>query len=339
MYPTKAENKSILYVSIFISLIFNFPKVLRIFGETDLAPSYPWDFNLYELIFQILFQILFCYLLGFIALKRIQNDLSNNLFEIKIILAFIVTTFVFWFIGSNLQEIIFKNVSNQKFFYRTYLIRFILSSILMFVTSKLLLLNRQKNLKELENEKLKSSYLNSKLENLKDQINPHFLFNSFANLSALINEDQQKANKYLSNLSDVFRYTLKNSNEQIVDLIDELNLLNSYIDLHKIRLQGGLSLHIDLPDKQKKILSMSLQPLLENVIKHNEISAEKPLNIFLKQKENSLIFKNDLNIKNRITNSNGIGLSNLNERYKILVGKEINIQKNEKHFIVTLPLI
>ena len=339
MYPTKAENKSILYVSIFISLIFNFPKVLRIFGETDLAPSYPWDFNLYELIFQILFQILFCYLLGFIALKRIQNDLSNNLFEIKIILAFIVTTFIFWFIGSNLQEIIFKNVSNQKFFYRTYLIRFILSSILMFVTSKLLLLNRQKNLKELENEKLKSSYLNSKLENLKDQINPHFLFNSFANLSALINEDQQKANKYLSNLSDVFRYTLKNSNEQIVDLIDELNLLNSYIDLLKIRLQGGLSLHIDLPDKQKKILSMSLQPLLENVIKHNEISAEKPLNIFLKQKENSLIFKNDLNIKNRITNSNGIGLSNLNERNKILVGKEINIQKNEKHFIVTLPLI
>ena len=77
----------------------------------------------------------------------------------------------------------------------------------MFVTSKLLLLNRQKSLGELENEKLKSSYLKSKLENLKDQINPHFLFNSFANLSALINEDQHKAKKYLSNLSDVFRYT------------------------------------------------------------------------------------------------------------------------------------
>ena len=100
----------------FISLIFNFPKVLRIFGETDLAPNYPWDFNLYELIFQILFQILFCYLLGYIALKRIQNNLSNNLFEIKLILSLIVMTFVFWFIGSNLQEIIFKNVSNQKFF-------------------------------------------------------------------------------------------------------------------------------------------------------------------------------------------------------------------------------
>ena len=339
MYPTKSEKKSILYVSTFISLIFNFPKIVRIYGETDLAPSYPWDFNLYELIFQILFQILFCYLLGYIALKRIQNNLSNNLFEIKIILAFIVTTFVIWFIGSNLQEIIFKNVSNQKFFYRTYLIRFTLSSILMFVTSKLLLLNRQKSLGELENEKLKSSYLKSKLENLKDQINPHFLFNSFANLSALINEDQHKAKKYLSNLSDVFRYTLNNSNEQIVDLIDELALLNSYIKLYKIRVQDGLSLQIDLPNKQKKILNMSLQPLMENVIKHNEISEEKPLSICLKQKGDLLTFENNLNPKKMSENSNGIGLSNLNERYKILVGKEINIQKNETHFIVTLPLI
>ena len=272
-------------------------------------------------------------------MKRIQNNLSNNLFEIKIILAFIVTTFVIWFIGSNLQEIIFKNVSNQKFFYRTYLIRFTLSSILMFVTSKLLLLNRQKSLGELENEKLKSSYLKSKLENLKDQINPHFLFNSFANLSALINEDQHKAKKYLSNLSDVFRYTLNNSNEQIVNLIDELDLLNSYIELYKIRAQNGLSLQIDIPNNQKKILNMSLQPLMENVIKHNEISEEKPLSICLKQKGDLLTFENNLNPKKMSENSNGIGLSNLNERYKILVGKEINIQKNETHFIVTLPLI
>ena len=226
MNSIKGEIKSIFYISIFISLIFNLHKVLRVFGETNVVLESPWNFNLFELIFQILFQILFCYLIGYIALKRIQNNLSNNLFEIKIILAFIVTTFVFWFIGSNLQEIIFKNVSNQKFFYRTYLIRFILSSILMFVTSKILILNRQKNLGELENEKLKSSYLNSKLENLKDQINPHFLFNSFANLSALINEDQHKAKKYLSNLSDVFRYTLNNSNEQIIKQ-------NGYYYIHK----------------------------------------------------------------------------------------------------------
>ena len=339
MNSIKEEIKSIFYVSIFISLIFNLHKVLRVFGETNVVIEYLWSFNLFELIYQILFQILFCYLIGFITLKVFQNDFSNKQVNLKMISTLLMMTVVFWFIGSNFQELIFKNVSNQKFFYRSYLLRFTLSAILMFVTLKLLLLNRQKNLKELENEKLKSSYLNSKLENLKDQINPHFLFNSFANLSALINEDQHKAKKYLSNLSDVFRYTLNNSNEQIVDLIDELDLLNSYIELYKIRVQNGLSLHIDLPNKQKKILNMSLQPLMENVIKHNEISEEKPLSICLKQKGDLLIFENNLNPKNMSVNTNGIGLSNLNERYKILVGKEINIQKSETHFIVTLPLI
>ena len=110
----------------------------------------------------------------------------------------------------------------------------------MLLSVKFLYLNKQNNLKELENEKLKSSYLNSKLENLKDQINPHFLFNSFANLSALIDENQKTAKKYLSNLSDVFRYSLNNSNEQIVNLADELELLNSYIELYKIRIKDGL---------------------------------------------------------------------------------------------------
>ena len=339
MNSIKGEIKSIFYVSIFVSLIFNLHRLLRVFGETNIVLEYPWNFNLYELIYQILFQLLFCYFIGFIALKLFQNDFSKKHINLKMMSAFLVMTVVFWFIGSNFQEIIFKNVTNQKFFYRSYLLRFTLSAILMFITLELLLLHRQKNLGELENEKLKSSYLNSKLENLKDQINPHFLFNSFANLSALINEDQHKAKKYLSNLSDVFRYTLNNSNEQIVDLIDELALLNSYIELYKIRVQDGLSLQIDLPNKQKKILNMSLQPLMENVIKHNEISKEKPLSICLKQKGDLLIFENNLNPKNMSVNSNGIGLSNLNERYKILVGKEINIQKSETHFIVTLPLI
>ena len=117
-----------------------------------------------------------------------------------------------------------------------------------------------------------------------------------------------------------------------------MDLLNSYIELYKIRIKDGLSLQIDLKIT-KKILNMSFQPLMENVIKHNEISEEKPLSICLKQKGDLLTFENNLNPKKMSENSNGIGLSNLNERYKILVGKEINIQKTESHFIVTLPLI
>ena len=339
MYITNKENNSIFYVSVFISIILNFHRVVSGFNEINIILGYTWNFNIYELIFQILFQILFCYSIGFIFLKRFYDVISRNLLNIRTILIFTLIVLAFWSLGSSLQLIIFDNVISQNIFYKAYLIRITLSGVLMLLSVKFLYLNKQNNLKELENEKLKSSYLNSKLENLKDQINPHFLFNSFANLSALIDENQKTAKKYLSNLSDVFRYSLNNSNEQIVNLADELELLNSYIELYKIRIKDGLTLIVDLKDKEKKILSMSLQPLLENVIKHNEISKEKPVTIELKQRGNLFSFKNNLNQRNKSVSENGIGLSNLNERYKILVGKEIDIQNTSSQFIVTLPLV
>ncbi len=339
MYITNKENNSIFYVSVFISIILNFHRVVSGFNEINIILGYTWNFNIYELIFQILFQILFCYSIGFIFLKRFYDVISGNLLNIRTILIFTLIVLAFWSLGSSLQLIIFDNVISQNIFYKAYLIRITLSGVLMSLSVKFLYLNKQNNLKELENEKLKSSYLNSKLENLKDQINPHFLFNSFANLSALIDENQKTAKKYLSNLSDVFRYSLNNSNEQIVNLADELELLNSYIELYKIRIKDGLTLIVDLNDKEKKILSMSLQPLLENVIKHNEISKEKPVTIELKQRGNLFSFKNNLNQRNKSVSENGIGLSNLNERYKILVGKEIDIQNTSSQFIVTLPLV
>lgn len=339
MYITNKEKNSIFYVSVFISIILNFHRVVSGFNEINIILGYTWNFNIYELIFQILFQILFCYSIGFIFLKRFYDVISGNLLNIRTILIFTLIVLAFWSLGSSLQLIIFDNVISQNIFYKAYLIRITLSGVLMLLSVKFLYLNKQNNLKELENEKLKSSYLNSKLENLKDQINPHFLFNSFANLSALIDENQKTAKKYLSNLSDVFRYSLNNSNEQIVNLADELELLNSYIELYKIRIKDGLTLIVDLNDKEKKILSMSLQPLLENVIKHNEISKEKPVTIELKQRGNLFSFKNNLNQRNKSVSENGIGLSNLNERYKILVGKEIDIQNTSSQFIVTLPLV
>ena len=339
MYITNKENNSIFYVSVFISIILNFHRVVSGFNEINIILGYTWNFNIYELIFQILFQILFCYSIGFIFLKRFYDVISGNLLNIRTILIFTLIVLAFWSLGSSLQLIIYDNVISQNIFYKAYLIRITLSGVLMLLSVKFLYLNKQNNLKELENEKLKSSYLNSKLENLKDQINPHFLFNSFANLSALIDENQKTAKKYLSNLSDVFRYSLNNSNEQIVNLADELELLNSYIELYKIRIKDGLTLIVDLNDKEKKILSMSLQPLLENVIKHNEISKEKPVTIELKQRGNLFSFKNNLNQRNKSVSENGIGLSNLNERYKILVGKEIDIQNTSSQFIVTLPLV
>ena len=105
MNSIKEEIKSIFYVSIFISLIFNLHKVLRVFGETNVVIEYLWSFNLFELIYQILFQILFCYLIGFITLKVVQNDFSNKQVNLKMISTLLMMTVVFWFIGFNIMHI------------------------------------------------------------------------------------------------------------------------------------------------------------------------------------------------------------------------------------------
>ena len=110
------------------------------------------------------------------------------------------------------------------------------------------------------------------------------------------------------------------------------------MELYKIRMLKGLTFKIDVFDTKKKILHMSLQPLFENVIKHNKISNHNPITIYLKQEDDKLIFINDVN-KKKVINTSSIGLSNLNERYKILTGKEINIEKRNEHFIVELPLL
>lgn len=338
MNITKDENETIIYVSIFATLIISVPRILIIFSEANPSIESKWNFNIVETIFQLFYQIFFCYSVGLIAIKKIKNKFSFNLNNVLIVCLIFLISFIFWYVGSNLQLLLFNNIYNEDLFLRTYFLRLFLSTIIILTTIKLLLHNRQKiKDRDLENEKIKSSYLNSKLENLKNQVNPHFLFNSFANLSALINKDQQKATEYLSSLSNVFRYSLNNVNEQIVDLSDELNLLKSYMELYKIRMLNGLSFKTDVLDTNKKILHMSLQPLFENVIKHNKISNQYPLTIYLKQEGDKLIFINDIN-KKKVLNSNGIGLTNLNERYKILTGKGINIKKRSEHFIVELPL-
>jgi len=339
MNITKDENETIIYVSIFATLIISVPRILIIFSEANPSIESKWNFNIVETIFQLFYQIFFCYSIGLIAIKKIKNKFSFNLNNVLIVCLIFLISFIFWYVGSNLQLLLFNNIYNEDLFLRTYFLRLFLSAIVILTTIKLLLHNRQKiKDRDLENEKIKSSYLNSKLENLKNQLNPHFLFNSFANLSALINKDQQKATKYLSSLSNVFRYSLNNVNEQIVDLSDELDLLKSYMELYKIRMLKGLTFKIDVFDTKKKILHMSLQPLFENVIKHNKISNHNPITIYLKQEDDKLIFINDIN-KKKVINTSSIGLSNLNERYKILTGKEINIEKRNEHFIVELPLL
>lgn len=342
MVVSKREKSLLVYVSIFIVITLNAHRVLSYFNfDRATIIGTPWKFHLPELLFQIVYQFIFCLAFGYLNLKYSTVLLNQKSFgRFKIITLNLVALVFVVFTGATAQDLIFNNVEDITLHRGGYIVRLILSAGLLITLIKVLLMDRKQRVKDLENEKLKTAYFNAKLNNLRDQINPHFLFNSLTNLSSLIRESPNNAQTYINHLSKVFRSSLANDNNQIVALDTELQLLYSYIELYKLRLGKALNVHIQLlQTADKKIVHMSLQPLLENAIKHNLVNLDNPILINVVQKENILIFMNTITPPVYKENSTGIGLMNLNERYKMLIEKDIDIQKTENHFIVKLPLI
>ena len=196
----------------------------------------------------------------------------------------------------------------------------------------------------IDNERLKTEHIASQLISLKDQVNPHFLFNSLNALSSLVYEDQKKAVKFIRKLSEVYRYVLDQTDKELVTLEDELRFLESYVYLLKIRFDDNLHVHTSaISDrlKQKWIPPMSLQLLVENAIKHNVVSSQKPLTIELTARQDAvegLVVRNNV-IPKKAVESNGIGLQNLRKRYQFLSDQQIIINNTSKVFEVFLPLL
>jgi len=183
----------------------------------------------------------------------------------------------------------------------------------------------------------------SQFETLKSQVNPHFLFNSLNVLSSLIFIDQEKAAKFVRQLSKVYRYVLDHREMDTISLKEELPFIESYIYLLKTRFDQNLRVEIDIAkDKlQYKVAPMVLQLLVENAIKHNVISKLKPLIVTLSTASNDgfLSVTNNLQLKSSTERSSKIGLTNIRKRYDYLSGKKIEIVNNEESFTVKIPLL
>jgi len=178
-------------------------------------------------------------------------------------------------------------------------------------------------------------------ETLKNQVNPHFLFNSLNTLSSLINAEVETAGQFISKLSVIYRYILDNSSKAKVPLNDEIDFIRDYFYMHQIRNEGKISLNIDIKDNGDKyeILPVSLQLLIENAIKHNMATVEKPLEIHLFLEDGYIVVANNLQKMATRKESTKIGLKNLNERVRLLTGKEIIISESEDNFSVKVPFM
>ena len=181
----------------------------------------------------------------------------------------------------------------------------------------------------------------AKFESLKNQLDPHFLFNSLNVLTSLIGENPQQAERFTTKLSKVYRYVLEQRNKDLVPIEEELKFAKTYMELLGMRFEEAVQFNIpdNISNNELKIVPLSLQLLLENAVKHNVVSTSKPLTINIYEEGSYLIITNNVNPKEAIGKSTKIGLQNIADRYGLITDKGVKIENNNKTFKVSLPLL
>jgi sensor histidine kinase YesM len=194
---------------------------------------------------------------------------------------------------------------------------------------------------EITQQKIIAGTANAKFESLKNQIDPHFLFNSLNVLSSLIEENPDNAQRFTTSLSKIYRYVLEQKDKELVSVEDELSFAKTYMNLLKMRFEN--SLFYELPttniNPDAKVVPLSLQLLLENTVKHNIVSEQKPLHIRIFIDGDYLAIQNDFQKKEVLQDRQGVGLQNIVNRYGIITNRKVLIEQNEKTFTVKIPIL
>ncbi len=201
---------------------------------------------------------------------------------------------------------------------------------------------RYKQQSQLLHERIIKENVMYKYESLKNQLNPHFLFNSFSVLTSLVHKNPDLASDFISQLSKIYRYVLENKDKELVPVEEELKFLESYLFLLKIRHDEGIEIEYDvkLPDNSSSIPALSLQLLAENAAKHNSFSVDSPLKLKVYTEGNEfLVIRNTLRRRRSAASGTRIGLKNIDERYRIISESLPVVEEDESFFTVKLPLI
>ncbi|MCX6231654.1 MAG: histidine kinase [Bacteroidetes bacterium] len=248
----------------------------------------------------------------------------------------LIVKLIFWGYGLIIQQAVVE-YNFIDVFVKTVIISLVISFIHEGVYLYFEWMKSNKRSQELERESLLSQF-----ETLKNQVNPHFLFNSFNTLITLIEEDKKDAVEYVQKLSDFFRTILQLRDKSIITIEEELELIQTYSYLQMKRYGENLILSINVSpeNRMKYIAPLSLQMLVENAIKHNVIATGRPLSIEIISTENGYIqVKNNIQKRTEEEPSAGLGLQNIRNRYKFLSDKEVEVMISAQHFSVALPVL
>ncbi|WHF50758.1 2TM domain-containing protein [Chryseobacterium gotjawalense] len=194
---------------------------------------------------------------------------------------------------------------------------------------------------EVVQQKLIAKSANAQFESLKNQLDPHFLFNSLNVLSALIDENSEQAQRFTSSMSKIYRYVLEQKDKELVTVEEEIEFARTYCDLLKTRFEDSVTFDFNVNERDLKsyVVPLSLQLLLENCIKHNFATSGKPLNIKIYSENGYLFIENNLQQREQVKESAGIGLSNIVQRYALLTKQNVFIEKSSDFFRVKIPIL
>ena len=331
------STRKILYAvltAVLITATFNLPKFLAILRASPLA----YESSLNAFYYQLGSHFIFCLLFFYLIFKWFNNP-GLNYYYIKLISFAFLFTLIISFVSIRVHLTNYESVRPVLIRFG-YLGRYFLSAgaiLLIFRIIQLIdiSIKREQEVKKLELEKIGAQY-----DQLKNKVNPHFFFNTLNNLTALIRKDPSKSITYVQYLSKVFRHSLTQE-EDLVDLKKSLDLLKAYIQLQHLRYGEAFkaSISVDSEQMKKKIVSMSLQTLVENALKHNKVSTEKVLNINIFADDDHVWVENNFQPVDKSSAGEGFGLNSLYKRHEWLGLPSVKIHQSEDYFKVGVPLI
>jgi sensor histidine kinase YesM len=331
--------------ALLISIIIFFVIVVinYILGNPQL--NYEWlklQF-IYILVYTV--TIYFANAFVFIQLDKI---FEKNRFHIKrLLIGFLASFFVSIFIIfclRMLEQVGIENKTIVAFLQYEKPANYIVALVITLIVSLFIhLVYFYKSFQEnkVKEQKIIANVASAQFESLKNQIDPHFLFNSLNVLSSLIEENPENAQKFTTSLSKVYRYVLEQKNKELVSVAEELQFAKTYMNLLKMRFENSITFEIPehSENEDAKVVPLSLQLILENSIKHNVVSATKPLHIKIYVANNELIITNNLQKKEVLQDRKGVGLQNIVNRYAILTNRKVKIQESNDLFSVQLPIL
>jgi two-component system LytT family sensor kinase len=324
------SHKVIWASAIFMGILASVPKILQLkVSLTEVIVDciiafvyslYVWFYNLYTLP-KFSNQVLTTRFFGFRLLKSLAWGL--------LIMGVLVIV----------NQIAFEDklIGSMVFMYQ---FRGILINLTIYMFLYLLYQSYINQVIGIELERTKADHLTAKYELLKQQVNPHFLFNSLNTLKSMVDFGDEHSSDFIVKLSDFYRYSLESREKDAVCMDQELKILEAYYFLIRSRFEDGISIKINLTPVHHKALvpAFTLQLLVENAVKHNIISIDQPLHIEIISEGDRILVRNNLQLKNVPEPSTKIGLENINQRYMHLAGKTITVDSKYNFFTVALPV-